>query len=112
MKSEMRAVNFLLIVAILAATSVAIISPIASYPVQAQRGKNVFKKVGQFAKKLCEIGGCFYIIEEVEEYFTRDNQGDSICNNAPGKGCTIRTGEGNITKIGERRRIISKTRIR
>jgi hypothetical protein len=113
MKNKMRAFNFLLIMAILTATSVAIISPIASYPAQAQRGKKVFTKVSQVAKKLCELGGCWYIVEEVIEYFTQDNQGDnSVCNNAPGKGCTIRTGGGNITKIGERRRTISKTRIR
>jgi hypothetical protein len=111
----MKKIKFLLIITILsvAFTNIAIINPITSYPAQAQKGKVIFTKIKQVGKKLCELGGCWYIVEEVIEYFTQDNQeNNSVCNNAPGKGCTIRTGAGNPIKIGERRRVISKNRIR
>jgi hypothetical protein len=78
--------------------------------VPAQASK--FTKVKEFVKKVCEIGGCFWVVEQVVEYFETPQDVPSSSNNCSGKGCsTIRTG-GNAVKVGETRTIIRKVRIR
>jgi hypothetical protein len=76
----------------------------------AQAGK--FTKIREVARKVCEIGGCFFIVEQVVEYFQTPSDTPVDPNMCSGKGCsTIRTG-GNAVKVGETRTIIRKVRIR
>jgi predicted peroxiredoxin len=93
--------------------TVAIGSAIAITTVAAPAQAAKFTKVTEFVKKVCEIGGCFYVVEKVVEYFQTSSSSTSDapdCSLAA-KGCTIRTG-GNAVKIGETRTIIRKVRIR
>jgi hypothetical protein len=86
-----------------------IVAPINTPPAQASK----FTKVKEVARKACEIGGCFFIVEQVVEYFQTPSStsNDPDCSLAA-KGCTIRTGGGSDVKIGETRTIIRKVRIR
>lgn len=96
--------------------TVAIGSAIAINVVAAPaQAKIKFKKVTEFAKRVCEIGGCFYIVEQVTEYFQAPSNNTSDAPNCSlnAKGCTTPTGgSGNAVKIGETRTIIRKVRIR
>jgi hypothetical protein len=71
-----------------------------------------FTKIKEVARKVCEIGGCFFIVEQVIEYFQTPADTPADPNMCSGKGCsTIRTG-GNAVKVGETRTTIRKVRIR
>jgi hypothetical protein len=89
--------------------AVSIVSPINTPPAQASK----FTKVKEIAKYVCEIGGCFYIVEQVAEYFQSPSNNTSDASNcsSSAKGCTVRTG-GSAVKIGETRTIIRKVRVR
>jgi hypothetical protein len=93
--------------------TVAIGSAIAITTVAAPAQAGTFTKVKEVVKKVCEIGGCFYIVEQVVEYFKTNSSSTSDAPNCSlaAKGCTIRTG-GSEVKIGETRTIIRKVRIR
>ncbi|WP_310413928.1 hypothetical protein [Chamaesiphon sp. OTE_8_metabat_110] len=57
------------------------------------------------AKKVCELGACWAIVERVTEYFTTSQAVPEFPNMFSGKGCsTIRTGVSAV-KIGETRTI-------
>jgi hypothetical protein len=88
-------------------------SAIAINAVAAPAQAGTFKKFTEVAKRVCEIGGCFYIVEQVVEYFQTSSSSTSDAPNCSlaAKGCTIRTG-GSAVKIGETRTIIRKVRIR
>jgi hypothetical protein len=91
---------------------VAVGSAIAINAVAAPAQASKFTKVKEFIKKVCEIGGCFYVVEQVVEYFETSPNVPASPNNCSGKGCsTIRSG-GNAVKVGETRTIIRKVRIR
>jgi hypothetical protein len=89
-----------------------LVSAIVTNAVAAPAQGKTFTKVKDIAKKVCELGGCWAIIERVTEYFTTSqdlSESPSMCS---GKGCsTIRTG-GSAVKTGETRTIVSKVRIR
>jgi hypothetical protein len=86
--------------------SVVVINAIAT-PAQASK----FTKIKEVVRKVCEIGGCFFIVEQVVEYFQIPSDTPVSPNICSGKGCsTIRTG-GNAVKVGETRTIIRKVRI-
>ncbi|WP_373547760.1 hypothetical protein [Chamaesiphon sp.] len=85
---------------------------IASNAVAAPASGRTFTRIKEIARKICEIGGCFYIVEQVVEYFQTPSDTPASPNMCSGKGCsTIRTG-GNAVKVGETRTIIRKVRIR
>jgi hypothetical protein len=85
---------------------------IATNAVAAPASGRTFTKIKELVKKVCEIGGCFWVVEQVVEYFETPQDVPSSPNNCSGKGCsTIRTG-GNAVKVGETRTIIRKIRIR
>jgi hypothetical protein len=87
--------------------SAIVINAVAA-PAQASK----FTKIKEVVRKVCEIGGCFFIVEQVVEYFQAPSDTPADPNMCSGKGCsTIRTG-GNAVKVGETRTIIRKVRIR
>jgi hypothetical protein len=87
--------------------SAIVINAVAA-PAQASK----FTKIKEVARRVCEIGGCFFIVEQVVEYFQTPSDTQASPNMCSGKGCsTIRTG-GNAVKVGETRTIIRKVRIR
>jgi hypothetical protein len=92
---------------------VAVGSVIAINAVAAPAQASKFTKIKEAVKKVCEIGGCFYVVEQVVEYFQTSSSSTSDAPDCSfsAKGCTVRTG-GSAVKIGETRTIIRKVRIR
>jgi hypothetical protein len=87
-------------------------SAIAVIAIATPAQANKFEKVKKIVTKVCEVGGCFYVVEQVVEYFQTSQNVSESPDMCSGKGCsTIRTG-GNAVKVGETRTIIRKVRIR
>jgi hypothetical protein len=85
--------------------TVAIGRAIAISTVAATAQAKNFTKVKDIAKKVCELGACWAIVERVTEYYTPPQVVTESPNMFSGKGCsTIRTGV-SVVKIGETRTI-------
>jgi hypothetical protein len=93
-------------------TTASIVAPIATNAIAAPVKGKTLTKVKDITRQLCQIGGCWSIVERVTEYFSTYQDVPESSNTCSGKGCsTIRSG-GSEVKIGETRTIISKVRIR
>jgi hypothetical protein len=93
-------------------SAVSIMAPITTNAIAAPVQGKTLTKVKDISRRLCELGGCWAIVERVTEYFSTSQDVPEAPSMCSGKGCnTIRTG-GSVVKIGETRTIISKVRIR
>jgi hypothetical protein len=92
--------------------TVALVRAIAINTVAAPAQAKNFTKVKDIAKKVCELGACWAIVEHVTEYFTTSQTVPEPPNMFSGKDCsTIRTGS-SVVKIGETLTIVIKVCIR